>query len=211
MSMSGECLNSIIVNSGPEAGYLALWKQSGPYLKGWIPSLLWKLNCSDPPDHVKLVLDDISMKTLIDFRKYYEGKKKAGYTNPHSWLTQIGHHCAVDHSKEDTKYSDVMTYFDSDEVMDNFIYENSEHYRSIAGNPIDDLIYKNEVLKHLGKFFLKNFSSKEQGVMKLWLKEKSHKIVAREFGLTLTYSHSMVSRMTWKLRQEVIRISGGEK
>jgi DNA-directed RNA polymerase specialized sigma24 family protein len=207
MLMSGKFLNSTIITFGPEAADEALWKQSGAFMERWMPFQLLKLNCIDPWDHFQDVLQITRYKAYEDFEKCYRGEKEANYQYPHSWLKQIGLNCAIDHSKKEIKDS-VVSYFDSDQDLDN-ISQHSNLHQLIAGIPIEELIYRKKMLKHLCEF-IKSFPQKERSILALRLKGYPFKLIALYIGMDPVYARALMWKITRKLRLEVDRLNGGK-
>lgn len=207
MRMSGEDLILKLKTYGPKVASKALQEDSGSFMEKKLFFILQRLDCVDPWNHFKDVVNEMWVKVIEDFNKCYEGVKEADYKYPRPWLKSIGNHCAIDHWKKERKDS-IVVYCESDEVLDDNICQHSNLHQFIVGIPIEELIYRKEIFKQL-RGFIKSLPQKERSVLALRLKGYSFKLIARSLGINPDYARVIMWKITRKLRLEVVRLNGG--
>lgn len=115
MSLNGDDLNRIVLESGPAEAAEIVNREFGPALEKRISSYLRQKHCRNYVDHGPEVVNDMWICVIRDFTRFFDGKKASGYTYPLSWLMTVAVSCCNRHLTFDiTRSCEQATETESD-------------------------------------------------------------------------------------------------
>lgn len=206
MPLSGDDLNKLVIESGPEPAFVALHDEYGAAIARLIKWILPGIYCRNPQEHCEGVTQNFWLKVWNDLAKHYK-EQTANYVNPAAWLKTIAFNACYEHIKKDIHKSREKSFETSDE-FDGPAAERLE-FRPGRENSIETDFESKEAWEHFEEWTTQNLSQRDQAVIRLRLLGYSSKETARHLSVSEANVRKIISRTIWHYKRNTGRAENG--
>lgn len=206
MPLSGDDLNKLVIESGPDAAFIALHGEYRTTVARLIRRSLPGIYCRNPQEHCEGVTQNFWLKVWNDLAKRYE-EKTANYVYPAAWLKAIAFNACYEHIKKDIQKSRERG-FETGEEFDNSVAE-SFQFRPGRENSIETDFETREAWECFEKWITQNLSQRDQAVIRLRLLGYSSKETGKHLSLSEANVRKIISRTIWRYKRDTGRSEDG--